>query len=168
MANILERRRYSSSLNSIQSGFDTSLENFSRQAGDPFSLLAMTAGSFAFQMTRLSVLKLGSSFASSGFLPQIFTRLSSQALGLFSEVAAFRSVNKQFDLWTGKATQDVFDVKGWWATSLDFGILKFFAPLANGNPILGQFFQANAVVLGHELSAQFHLVEEEKGTYLER
>lgn len=157
-------------LTQSQLDLDAVLNNFSCEAADSTSLAAMTLGSFAFRFARLSFLQ-GAAFSNlSRVLPKFFVNGSATIFGLGVEVSGFRAVHNTFASFEGHAPeQGVFDGKGWMGSFVDFATLKTIGYLGGGrNFFITHFSQANAMVIGHEFSADFGLNQHEQGSYVER
>lgn len=144
-----------------QVGVDSTLHSFAQHAANPAALAAMTLGSFAFKAARLGFLQASAGLNLTRVIPSCFIQSAAQIFGLGVEVSAFRAASHP--------AQNIFDSQGWWGTAIDFCALKTIGHLGVGrNILLTHLAQANAMVLGHEVSAQLGFTAHEQGSYLER
>lgn len=144
-----------------QVGLDSTFHSFAQHAANPASLAAMTLGSFAFKAARLGFLQASAGLNLTRVIPSCFIQSATQIFGLCIEVSAFRAASHP--------AQNIFDPQGWWGTTIDFCALKTIGHLGVGrNILLVHLAQANAMVLGHEVSAQLGFTAHEQGSYLER
>ncbi|GEM_PF-6426481 len=135
---VLPRRFSSNSISEIsqelfsssQLQIDSLIGSFSAQAGDLRSLLAMSAGSLGFSLTRA----LASPLFSTLFRSASFIRASSWGMGLVGEVATFQAVSDSSSWW---------DSRGFLQTMVDFSCLK----------LIGHTFRASSLIARHGISA---------------
>lgn len=171
-SSLLERRDFfaQNALTQSQLSIDAAVNNFSSQAADPSSLAAMTIGSFAFRLARLGFLQGAASTGLSRIAPRFLTQGAAHLFALSTEVTAFRGANHFFASLSGHfPEQSIFDSKGWKGTFTDFLALKSIGHLGAGqNIFLTHFAQANAMVLGHQISADLGFTQHEEGSYIER
>jgi len=171
---ILGRRSLASTdfreLNSAQAGMDAALGHFAEQAADPIALAAMSLGSFAFKTARLGFLEASAASGLSRIAPPLALKGAANLFALSAEVTAFRASSNALSSLAGRsAAPGTFDSKGWQGSFTDFLALKTIGHAAGGtNLALTHFAQANAMVLGHELSARLGFAAREEGSYIER
>lgn len=177
MAILLDRRQSrlfaqenTSLLTQSQLHLDSALQSFSEHASDPVALASMTLGSFAYKAARFSFLSGANALGITRFAPRFLINSSVNLAALGVEVSAFRASNNFLGAIAGHAPQqDVFDRKGFLGTTVDFFALKTIGHLGAGQNIaLTHFAQANAMTLGHEVSAALGFTEHQTGSYIER
>jgi len=148
-----------------QLGLDSAVAQFSHQAADPANLLSMTVGSFAFRYAKILGLEGAAAAGLSRIVPRFALNGTAAALALSAEVTAFRGTS---NLLSGRSLSETFEANGWKSSYLDFMILKSVGHLGAGSPVLSNFAQSNAMVLGHELSASLGWTAHDHRSYVER
>lgn len=159
MTNLLVRRFTSDldtsfTLNTSQLEGDQALSGFTQGASDWRSLLAMTAGAFAYRASKLGIL-LGSNSSVSRLLAPVFS--------LALEVSVFRGTHS---ILTSSASSSHFS----WSTDfVNFASLKFFGRISQGqNPILSHLLQDAGMVAGHHLAHGLSLATRPEGSLLQQ
>lgn len=150
---------------------DATVATLADEARNPLGIAAMVAGSFAYRASNLVFARLASPLlAESGLVARSLAQTAIRGASLGTEVTAFRAASNAFGSLAGHASaQGVFDADGWRGTFIDFLALKTIGHAAGGtNLALTHFAQANAMVLGHELSAGLGLSARQEGSYIER
>lgn len=158
------------SLSSSQIQLDQSLGHFNEQASAPISLASMSLGSLAFKTAHLAFWEFATVSKLSQVAPRFILQGGAKLFALSAEVSAFRSsVSKLTQLSSSTSVPDAFDSKGWRSTFIDFLFLKTGGALSRGQTIfLTHFAQAQAMLLGHEMSARLGFVDPQAGSYIDR
>lgn len=172
MRSSLERRFSSSegAYTNSQIQMDAAVGTLAAEASNPATLGAIVIGSFGYKasnllLTRIASPLLSESAAITRMLAQGFIRGSSLA----AEVTLFRGASNGFGALAGHASpQGVLDSKAWFATYMDFLSLKTFGRFGRQNIAAAHFAQANAMVIGHNLTASLGLTEKQHGSYIEQ
>ncbi len=141
-------------LTSSQIRMDSLVSSFSEQATDWRQLLAMSAGSFAFQGARALGLasRMGNVFSS--------------GLGLASEAAAFGGVNRSL---RNREEECGTFLENWKRDFINFGIMKGVgALLATHHVFLRHGVSSVGMMCGSEATSYFGWTPQEQGTFAER
>lgn len=163
-SNLLNRHALdNNTINREQIGLDAALGNFVHHASDSTNLFAMTMGSMAFRFLRVGALEGAAAAGVTRLAPQ-FANSMAWTTALMGEVAAFRSTHS---LLNGQSLSEAFAGRDFAASTIDFALLKGAGRLG-GNPVLSNLGQSSAMVLGRDVSAQLHLVEQDHRGYIER
>jgi len=138
-------------LNASQREADGLLRSFQEQASDWRSLAAMSCGAFAYRLGKMGV--LSPTYASSA---PWAARLLAPSAGLAAEVTSFRLASSLL----GQASQET-----WLTTYLNFGVLKGFGKLAQGQALpLAHFYQSAGMVAGQQLAHGLGLATRPEGS----
>gem|GEM_PF-5172390 len=152
-----------STFSSSQIQMDSLIGGFSAQAGDLRSLIAMSAGSLGFSLTR----SLASPLLSTLFRSTFVIRASSWGVALLGEVTAFRSMSHLLNAPLGENVSGrmaegggIFG-KEWLGTLTDFLCLKGVGHFLSGeNILLRQLSQSLGMVAGEISTERLHLREQ--------
>jgi hypothetical protein len=180
--NILERGfgNPQISVSPLQGQVDGLVSGFVEEAANPRTLVAITAGGFAYRLGRLGVMGLDSSlFAGPGSLA---IRPFSLIAGLASEVTVFEFTNRFLTNIRASRRSPLQDTSGLWSWSgpggwreglvssaLTFGLLRSAGWLAREqNLVLQHSFQASAMVAGHQVSGALGMTPSPEGSLVEQ
>jgi len=189
--NILERNLGNTdiSLSPIQGQVDGLVSRFVEEAVNPRTLIAITAGGFAYRAGRLGVMGVESSLIPSPWSWGLHPL--SAATGLVSEITAFEFTNRFLSTvgarfprssFAGGETpplQENLNLWSWsgaggWreglvSSALTFGLLRSAGWLAREqNIVLQHAFQASAMVAGHQVSGALRLMPTPEGGLAEQ
>ncbi len=173
MRSSLLERRFSSSegaFTNSQIQMDAAVGTLTAEATNPATLGAIVLGSFAYKASNLFLSRIASPLLSeSGALVRGLTQAAIRGTSLGAEVTLFRSASNGFASLAGHpSSQGALDGKAWFATYMDFLSLKTFSRFGAGNIAGAHFAQANAMVIGHNLTASLGLTDVQHGSYLEQ
>lgn len=167
MSNLLDRRlsfalpsNPAHNLTSSQRKTDELLSSFLVQASDWKNLSAMTAGSFAYRLSKMGVTRIVGIY---GRAPLLAKSLS-PTLGLALEVTAFRGTHSLLT-----SSHFPLSSSSWFTDYVHFGSLKFFGHLSQGqNPIFAHALQDSGMVAGHHLAFGLGLATAPEGNLVQQ
>lgn len=142
------------SLSKAQLQSDGIFNHLTHEASDVGNILAMTSAVFAFRGLCLGIQSFG------------MPRVAASVAALGGEVTVFRSVSNFASRLRGQAPQeDVFNLKGWTTTFVNFASLKLAGVAAqNSNVVFAHALQSTAMVGSHHLAYSFNLTTAPEGS----
>src|SRR5262245_38619544 len=153
-------------LSPLQTQVDGLVGSFTQQATDWRSLTAMVAGGVTYRLGRVGTLATGTG------------RLASLGIGLGAEVTAFEMTNRSLSSLTGEthANSNLWRWEGQGgirqgllSSLVTFASLKGMGGLAPGeNVVVQHLLQDTGMVLGHQVSGAFGIIERPQGTLAEQ
>lgn len=150
---------------------DAAVATLGEEASNVAGIASIVAGGLSYRASNLFLSRLVSPLlAESGLFARTLTHALVRGSSLAVEVSTFRGVSNGISSLSGHApAENVFHFQGWTANFSDFLILKGLSPLAAGrNMVFGHFVQANAMVLGHEVTGRLGLTEHRQSSYLQQ
>jgi|GEM_PF-4728931 len=166
MLSILSRRislEEASSFTSYQQEIQQTISGFAAGLSDWKSLVAATAGGFAYRLGKVGILELGAW----GPMP-LFVRIA-PVFGLTCEVSAFRGTHVLLQGRSPASFLPAIFNRQWFKTALDFVAFKGMGRLAEGqNIVLRNFAQSLGMVFGNEVGVAAGWLPSERGSFVQK
>ncbi|MFO1519477.1 MAG: hypothetical protein U1F57_07465 [bacterium] len=173
---ILDRSHSRSPMSAFQTQVDEMVGGFVEQATEWKSLAAMMAGGAAYRCGKIAFLGAASKLPLALKNP-LLMQAGSAFLGLATEVTVFEATNRSLHTffsdgvshnswkWSGKGGLK----EGWLSSFINFGILKGFGKLSEGqNVLLQHASQDLAMVMGHHVLFGIGWGEKQEGSLSEQ